>query len=100
MPKSKVSTVVQVGQTNLVDAGAMGAIAGFTGQYMNRMAAAGKVPWHGVKNGVRVYRRFSPSEVLAALAHGVGAMEENGSASRVMKVVVRAGRKEPRAKAC
>ena len=80
MPKSKGSTVVQIGQTNLVDADAMGAIAGFTGQYMNRMAAAGKVPWHGVKNGVRVYRRFSPPEVLAALAHGVGAVEENGSA--------------------
>ena len=71
MPKSKADDAVQVGQRNLVDARANGALVGFTEQYINRLAAAGKIPWHGVRNGARVYRRFDKLEVLDALKHGV-----------------------------
>ena len=68
MPKSKASTVIQVGGRKLVDAGVMGEQVGFTSKWVNAMANAGKIPWHGVRNGVKVYRRFDPAEVLAALA--------------------------------
>jgi hypothetical protein len=61
----------QVGQRNLVDAKAMGVLIGFTAQYVNRMAAASKIPWHSVRNGVKVYRRYDPQEVLDQLKHGV-----------------------------
>jgi hypothetical protein len=71
MPKSKASNVIQIGQRNLVDASAMGALIGFTAQYVNRLAAAGKIPWHGVRNGAKVYRRYDPLEVLHVLKHSV-----------------------------
>lgn len=71
MPKSKANNVIQIGQGNLVDAKAMGALIGFTAQYVNRMAAAGRIPWHGVRNGAKVYRRYDPQEVLTELKHGV-----------------------------
>ena len=35
----------------------------------NRMAAAGKISWHGVRNGAKVYRRYDPLEVLDELKH-------------------------------
>jgi len=72
MPRSKASNVIQVGQRNLVDAKAMGALIGFTAQYVNRLAAAGKIPWHGVRNGAKVYRRYDQLEVMDALKHEVG----------------------------
>lgn len=72
MPKSMTNNVVQIGQRSLIDAKAMGALIGFTAQYVNRMAAAGKIPWHGVRNGAKVYRRYDPLEVLDELKHGVG----------------------------
>lgn len=56
-------------EPTLVDAKTMGALIGFTGEYINRLAAADKIPWHGIRNGVKVYRRFNPEEVRAALAH-------------------------------
>lgn len=79
MPKSKADHVLQVGQRNLVDARAMGARVGFTAQYINRLAAAGKVPWHGVRNGAKVYRRYDPPKVLDALKHDVGASDRAAS---------------------
>ena len=75
MPKSKASTAVQIGQRNLIDAKAMGALIGFTAQYVNRMAAAGKISWHGVRNGAKVYRRYNPQEVLDELKHGTKVFE-------------------------
>lgn len=78
MPKSKASNVVQIGQQNLVDAKAMGAVIGFTEQYVNRMAAAGKISWHGVRNGAKVYRRYDPLQVLHELKHGVEASDSTG----------------------
>jgi hypothetical protein len=75
MPKSKASNVVQIGQRNLVDAKALGALIGFTAQYVNRLAAAGKIPWHGVRNGAKVYRRYDPLQVLHELKHGVEASD-------------------------
>lgn len=90
MPKSKASNVIQVGQRNLVDAKAMGALIGFTAQYINRLAAAGKIPWHGVRNGAKVYRRYDPLEVLEALKHEVGVSDS--AAPKKLKVVPRTGR--------
>ena len=75
MPKRKVSNLVQDGKRNLVDARAMGESIGFTAQYLNRLAAAGKIPWHGVRNGAKVYRRYDELEVLDALRHDVGASD-------------------------
>jgi hypothetical protein len=75
MPRSKASTAVQIGQQNLIDAKAMGALIGFTAQYVNRMAAAGKISWHGVRNGAKVYRRYNPQEVLDELKHGTKVFE-------------------------
>lgn len=72
MPKSKANKVIQVGQGNLVDAEALAEKLGFTAQYINRLAAAGKIPWRGVRNGAKVYRRYDPLEVLDALKHEVG----------------------------
>ena len=77
MPKGKASNLVQPGQQKLVDAKAMGGLIGFTAQYVNRLAAAGKITWHGVRNGAKVYRRYDPVEVLHELKHGV---EVSGSA--------------------
>jgi hypothetical protein len=54
MPKSKANNVIQIGQRSLVDAEAMGEMIGFTAQYISRLAAAGKIPWHGVRNGAKV----------------------------------------------
>jgi hypothetical protein len=71
MPKSKANNVIEAGQRNLVDAKAMGEQIGFTAQYVNRLAAAGKIPWHGVRNGAKVYRRYDPLKVLDALNHGL-----------------------------
>ena len=71
MPKSKAKNVIQIGQRSLVDAKTMGALIGFTAQYVNRMASAGKISWHGVRNGAKVYRRYDPVEVLDELKHGV-----------------------------
>jgi hypothetical protein len=65
------NNVIQIGQGNLVDAKAMGALIGFTAHYVNRMAAKGRISWHGVRNGAKVYRRYDPTEVLAELKHGV-----------------------------
>jgi hypothetical protein len=70
MANSKPSSPVQIGQRLLVDANTMGAQIGFTGQYLNRMADQGKVPWVGIKNGKKIHRRFDPAQVIAALAHG------------------------------
>ena len=75
MPKSKASNVVQIGQRNLIDAEAMGALIGFTAQYVNRLAAAGKITWHGMRNGAKVYRRYDPLEVLDELKHRVEEFE-------------------------
>jgi hypothetical protein len=75
MPKSKASNVVQIGQRNLIDAKAMGALIGFTAQYVNRLAAAGKITWHGMRNGAKVYRRYDPLEVLDELKHRVEEFE-------------------------
>ena len=69
MPKNKV--VIQAGRRNLVDAEAMGQQAGYSSVYINRLADAGVIPWHGFRNGVKIYRRYNPEEVLAALAHPV-----------------------------
>lgn len=71
MAKSLAKNSIQIGHRNLVDAKAMGTLIGFTPQYVNRMAAAGKIPWHGVRNGAKVYRRYDPREVLDELKHGV-----------------------------
>jgi hypothetical protein len=78
MPKSKASNVIQIGLQNLVDAKTMGSVAGFTEQYINRMAAKGKISWHGVRNGVKVYRRYDPLQVLHELKHGVEASDTTG----------------------
>lgn len=88
MPKSKASDVVQIGHQNLVDAEAIGALIGFTPQYVNRLAAAGKIPWHGVRNGAKVYRRYDPLQVLHELKHDV---EASGSAES-SKPVAQTGR--------
>ena len=77
MPKSKPSNVVQIDQRNLVDAEAMGALIGFTAQYVNRMAAAGRISWHGVRNGAKVYRRYDPLQVLDELRHGARTFESS-----------------------
>jgi hypothetical protein len=71
MPKSVANNAIDIGQRNLVDAKTLGALIGFTAQYVNRMAAAGKISWHGVRNGAKVYRRYDPLEVLDELKHGV-----------------------------
>ena len=71
MPKSKANNTIQIGQKNLIDASAMAAIVGYTAQFVNRAAAQGLIPWHGIRNGKKIYRRFDPEAVLAALAHGV-----------------------------
>ena len=67
----------------------MGALIGFTAQYVNRLAAAGKIPWHGVRNGAKVYRRYDQAEVLDALRHDVGMSES--AAPKKQKVVSRTG---------
>jgi hypothetical protein len=71
MPKSKAGIGGDAGDGNLIDANAMAATIGFTPQYVNRLAASGKIPWHGMRNGAKVYRRYDKSKVLAALEHGV-----------------------------
>lgn len=86
MPKSKASSVVQIGTQKLFDATAMGDLIGFTGQYVNRLAAAGKIPWHGVRNGAKVYRRYDLQEVK----HDVGVVDP--AAPKKQKVLSRTGR--------
>jgi hypothetical protein len=102
MPKSKASnSVILIGRGNLVDAQTMGRQIGFTSKWINRMAAQGRIPWTGIRSGVKTYRRYDPVEVMAALAHGVESSDASGFASGEKKVTVRAGgNKEPRAKAC
>ncbi len=77
MPKSKASSVVQVGPRSLVDAGAMGELIGFTSKWVSAMAREGRIPWVGIRNGCKIYRRYDPVEVMAALAHGVEASDED-----------------------
>jgi hypothetical protein len=72
MPRSTAFSDIPIGQRKLVDAKSIGMLIGFTAQYVNRLAAAGKIPWHGVRNGAKVYRRFDRREVLDALKHDVG----------------------------
>jgi hypothetical protein len=76
MPKRKVNGILIDTHEELVDATTMGVQLGFTGAYISRMAAAGKIPWHGICNGAKVYRRFNPYEVKAALAHPVQEIEK------------------------
>jgi hypothetical protein len=71
MPKSKANIVSINAHDELVDAKEIGARLGFTADYINRMANAGKVPWVGFKNGARVFRRFNPAAVIEALTHDV-----------------------------
>lgn len=82
MPKSKACGVIEVGQGSLVDARTIGGHIGFTSKWVNSMAEAGKLPWVGVKNGAKVYRRFSIDAVMAALAHGVEASGEDDASPR------------------
>ena len=79
MPRSKVITneAIQIGDGTLVDAKAIGRQYGFTDKYISRLAAVGIIPWHGVRNGAKVYRRYDPTEVKAALAHGVGVSDSS-----------------------
>lgn len=91
MPKSKADNVIEVAQGNLVDARSIGALIGFTAQYVNRMAAAGRIPWHGVRNGAKVYRRYDRIEVLEALKHEVAASDN--AASNKKKAASRAQHK-------
>jgi len=51
---------------------------GFTPQYVDRLAAAGKIPWHGVRNGAKVYRRYDPQQVIEKLKHDVEASDSTG----------------------
>ena len=89
MPKSKANNVIQIGQSNLIDAKAMGESIGFTAQYINRLAAAGKIPWHRVRNGAKVYRRYDQLKVLDALKHEIGMSDS--AASQEAKTVLQAG---------
>jgi hypothetical protein len=91
MARKNACSVIQINSTSLVDAEAIGKLVGFTSKWVNAQAAAGRIPWHGVRNGVKVYRRFDPAEVLDALAHGVGSPDEK-------KVAVRAVEKKDRSK--
>ena len=101
MPKSKAANnvVVQIGQSSLVDAAFMGKQVGFTGKYVSQLARAGKIPWVGVCNGVKVYRRYDVEAVLAALAHGVEASDGDDTQPEVARrsphgVIRSAGRAE------
>jgi hypothetical protein len=51
----------------------------FPNAHVNRLAAAGKITWRGVRCGAKVYRRYDPREVLDELKHAVKA---SGSAPR------------------
>jgi len=89
MPKSNAISEIQIARQNLVDAKAMGELIGFTPQYVNRLAAAGRIPWHGVRNGAKVYRRYDELEVLDALRHEVGVFDS--PAPMKQKVLPRTG---------
>jgi hypothetical protein len=69
MAKTTASVIPINARDELVDAKEMGARMGFTGAYISRMAQLGRIPWVGLRNGARVYRRFNPATVRAALAH-------------------------------
>jgi hypothetical protein len=108
MPKSKATNniVVEIGQTRLVDAEAIGAHIGFTPKWVSEQAREGRIPWHGIRNGTKVYRRFNLEEVLAALAHDVEAFDgDSAQPARVSHVPTakptnktpRTGRQSPRA---
>jgi hypothetical protein len=87
MAKSKANNVlVEIGQKSLVDAEAMGAKIKFTPKYINQLARANLIPWVGVRNGVKVYRRFDPEAVMAALSHEVGAPPPNGDNTQAASV--------------
>ena len=89
MPKSGADNNLEVGRRNLVNAKTMGASVGFTAQYINRLAAAGKIPWHRVRNGAKVYRRYDQLKVLDALKHEIGMSDS--AASQEAKTVLQAG---------
>jgi hypothetical protein len=69
MPKSKLNPAIRIDEKSLVDAVVMATLLGFSPQYVGRLADRGAIPWHGVCNGVRTYRRYNPEEVMAALRH-------------------------------
>ncbi len=102
MPKSKVGIAVQVGQKRLVDADAVGEFYGFTGKWVSEQAAAGNIPWHGIRNGAKVFRRFDLEEVRTALSHPVAAISDDNAQIANREVVAppvrqrRNNRKPPR----
>ena len=71
MAKSMVGVIPINVREQLVDAKTIGAQLGFTADYITRMAKAGKIPWLGIRNGARVYRRFNLAAVKAVLTHDV-----------------------------
>jgi len=71
MPKCKAAVIPINARESLVGAVEIAKMFGFTTQYINRMAAAGKIPWHGIRNGSKVYRRFDVEAVKVALGHEV-----------------------------
>jgi hypothetical protein len=71
MPKIKL-VAMPAPDEKPVDAKTIGEHFGFTDKYINRLAAAGLIPFLGKHlGGKRVYRRFYISAVEAALAHDV-----------------------------
>lgn len=73
MPKSKLIVIPKNEEEKPVDAKVIGEFYGWTPKHIHFLARQGAIPWHGVKFGAKVYRRFYLSEVKAALAHGVTA---------------------------
>jgi hypothetical protein len=51
----------------LVDARTVAEYFGFSVQYINRLARGGVIPYHGLRNGVGIHRRFDLAAVRAAL---------------------------------
>jgi hypothetical protein len=69
----KVKGPIRFGSKMLYDAQGVAEYFGWSANYVNQLAAKGKIPWHGIEGGMRVYRRFDLEEVKVALAHGVAA---------------------------
>lgn len=84
MAKIKVNAI-QIGDGTLVDNKVVGRHYGYHCKYIDRLAAAGVIPWHGVRNGVKVYRRYDLAEVRAALAHGVTKSDPEPATSRAQR---------------
>ena len=61
--------VVPIDAKTYVDAKAIAAIYKRTPQWVNKLARAGKIRWHGVMSGVRNCRLYDPEEVREDLAH-------------------------------